>query len=306
VIFDRFLSQNLLQQEEILTAEGNNREFFALTASVGDILTRAGYTHLISEVLPPNNPDWYLFAVGETYGLYSMRTSGSVIGADVSFVALDPEPLLALVQGETDRAADLTYALATVTKSSGGGKHSTVLSGYFADPASSGAYVIAEAYVKVLIAHAQEGTVSAPAHYATCPADDQELIRVIDALRYLDTLHEGLILWDGDRPAGVRIGDTESPTAYEKQAVLALHTMNVTFCSFAAEIAAHAAGCDNVLINLFYGYDRCKISDMAVQKYSSTAGTVARWDNDFGFYNLNSTGVKKQEKAHPEHTGEYA
>ena len=305
-MLDHLLAQNLLQQEEILTEKGSGTEFFALTASVGDLLERAGYAHLISEVLPLNNPDWYLFAVDETYGLYSMRTSGSVIGASVSFVALDTEPLLALLQGHTDRATDLTNALAAVAKSSGGGKHSAILSGYFADPASSGAYVIAEAYVEVLIARAEDGMVPAPSHYADCPADDPELARITAALRYLDTLYEGLILWEGDRPAGIRIGDPEKPSDHEKQAVLALHTMNVTFCSFAAEIAAHAAGCDNALINLIYGYDRCKISDMVVQKYSSTAGTVARWDNDFGFYNLNSTGVKKQEKAHPKYAGEYA
>ena len=154
-----------------------------------------------------------------------------------------------------------------------------------------------------MTATAVDSLVEVPAHYAACSDEDAEFLRVAEALRYLDHRHPGLILWENDRPAQIRIADQTALTDYEKQAILALYTMDVTFCSFAAEVAVHAMMCNQ---NAAMSYERCKIADMAVGEYNGTAGFLARLDNEYGFYNLNSTAVKSQEEHHPSYAGEYA
>ena len=300
------LDRELITVGEVSSTEDSLGRLMLLTVSLGDILERGGMTVLPETAGGGARSDrfgsWYLYTLGDACSLFYMRTHATNAGAGISFIELDFGVLkTSLETGEVSAA--LTQSLTEVTTASANGRHNPVFTDYFRDPAASGAYLIAETFVTAVVAHDEEQTVTAPTHYATCPAEDAELVRVTEALRYLDGVHPDLILWEGDRPTGVRVRDREALMPYEKQAILTLYTMDVTFCSFAAEVAVHAMMCDQNFMN---SYNRCKIADMAPGVYSDTAGAIARWDNEYGFYNLAGTAVKGQEEKHPDYKGEYA
>jgi hypothetical protein len=278
--------------------------------SVGELLKRGGISTLAGEngqtVKTDQYKNWYLYTIGEICGLYRMIFDGAQPGIGISFVAFPHAALTDMLTGHGADGYALYQALRSVTVSSDAARHSTILTLYFSDPASEGSYRIADTYLEMLAQRTENGILAAPTHYATCSDTDQEYARVVESLRYLSSRYPDLLLWENDRPTGIRIADPDALTATERQAILSLYTMNVTECSFAAEVAAHALGCDNKLMTMLGGYERWKISDMAVGFYSSAAGTVARMSNEFGFYNLNSTAVKSQETAHPHRKGEYA
>ncbi len=303
------LDHELISASEVRSYEDTLASFRLVTVSVADLLKRGSIDTLPDDegqsVSVEVYRDWYLYTAEDYCSLFYMKTGQESTGVGVSFVILDAESLKACLSGADGALAALNRALADVTNPQSEQKHSPVLTGYFKQAMASGAYGIAEAYVEKIAAAGDNGVIPVPHHYTTCPATDAEYIRVIQALRYLDERHPGLMVWEEDRPVGVRVADAQNLHPYEKQAILALYTMDVTFCSFAAEIAAHALGCDTQIITEVYGYERCKIADMAPGRYNEAAGTVARWNNDFGFYNLNSTAVKSQEQYHNEYVGEY-
>jgi hypothetical protein len=304
------VEQGLLSPSEVTVAADDNALFTICTVSVDTLLTRGGVASLTDEngqTVPIDKyGKWYLYAVGEICGLYRMVFDGAQPGIGISFVAFDLTTLTDMLEGKDTNGYLLYKALRSVTVSSDATRHSTALTAYFADPVSEGAYHVAEVYLSLLVQRAEHGILAAPTHYGTCSVSDQEYARVVEALRYLSSLYPDLILWENERPTGIRVANPMTLTPPEKQAILSLYTMNVTECSFAAEVAAHALGCDDRLMTMLGGYERWKISDMAVGFYSNAAGTVARMSNEFGFYNLNSTAVKSQEAAHPYRKGEYA
>ena len=297
------LDRELITVGEVLSTEDSLGHLMLLTVSLGDILERGGLHEAAGGGAPSDQfENLYLYTLGDACSLFYMRTDATNAGAGISFIELDFGVFKTVL--ESGKASVALYeALTRVTIAPANGRHNPVFTDYFGDPAASGAYLIAETFVTAVAARSEERTVTAPTHYATCPAEDAELVRVTEALRYLDGVHPDLILWEGDRPAGVRVGNREALTPYEKQAILTLYTMDVTFCSFAAEVAVHAMMCDQNFMN---SYNRCKIADMAPGVYSDTAGAIARWENEYGFYNLASTAVKGQEEKHPDYKGEYA
>ena len=300
------LTGGLISREDVRMSQDGHGTLMLLTVSLGDLLERGGITEVTAaegESLPVSRyADWYLYTFEDTCSLFYMRAGTASSGMGVSFIELDFEQIKTCL--ETREAPDtLCNHLTEVTTASAAGRHAPVLTNYFRNPLSSGTYLMADIFVQAIASRSTEGIVPAPAHYATCPAEDQEFLRVTEALRYLSGQHPELILWENDRPVGVRVADREALTAIEKQTILALYTMDVTLCSFAAEVAVHAMMCD---LDFMGSYDRCKIADMAAGLYSNTAGALARWENEFGFYNLSSTAVKSQEEQHPEYKGEYA
>ncbi len=300
-----FLEREWITMQDVRTHKDNQGTLSLLMVSLGELLERGGITELVNdqgETSPTSHyGSWYLYTLGDICSLFYMRTGTESSGAGISFIELDFEALkTCLESGETQ--AHLKDMLTAVTTASADGRHCEALTTYFGDSLSGGSYLLAETFVEAVISGVSDGVVSSPSHYATCSVEDAEFVRVTQALRYLNSRYPELILWEGDRPVGIRIANPESPTAQEKQAVLTLYTMDVTFCSFAAEVAVHANMC---AMDFMGSYDRCKIADMAAGAYSSTAGVIARWDNEFGFYNLNSTAVRSQEENHPDYKGEY-
>lgn len=309
-LFQALLDRALLNPSEITGTDGDTAPFHMTSVSLYEVLTRAGVTSLADaagETVPASKYRyWFLYAMDGTYSLYRLMLTGEQPGMGVSFVSLDGEILLNALDRGAEAYPALSEALHNATRGSSPAPHSRILTAYFANPASLGSYLLAEILLTRIAGTAADGVVAAPAHYAACSVTDREYLRVTEALGWLSERHPGLVLWDAERPAGIRLSNGLDLLPHEKQALLCLYTMNVTVCSFAAEISAHAAGCDNSFIASFFGTDQWKITDLVVSPYSSAAGTVARWDNAFGFYNLNSTAVKDQEKHHPAYAGEYA
>lgn len=83
-------------------------------------------------------------------------------------------------------------------------------------------------------------------------------------------------------------------TSYEKYAILAIHTGNVTFNSFAAEVQFHADALDDYLSSLPDYYEAALGADMAIgEEYES--GMF----NDY--YDLDSSIVQTQIQYHGEY-----
>ena len=81
---------------------------------------------------------------------------------------------------------------------------------------------------------------------------------------------------------------------YEKYAILAMHTSNVTFNSFAAEVQFHADALDSVWANNAEFYLRALRADMAIGEESESGG----YDQ---YYDLSSSIVIAQKNAHGEY-----
>jgi len=82
---------------------------------------------------------------------------------------------------------------------------------------------------------------------------------------------------------------------YEKQAILATHTGNQNFNSFAAEVVFHARALESVLASLDEWYRSAIRADMAIGEEESYAGQY--WTD---YYDLDSPLVLEQVQYHGE------
>lgn len=111
-------------------------------------------------------------------------------------------------------------------------RHSPLLQAYFSDPESFGSYLIAKTYIKKLLTLHPNGSVPFPDKYILASS---RLLRGLGEIErraghpILDIQNQALV-----------IADPAKPTLEEQQAILALHTGNLSFNSFAAEVKFHA------------------------------------------------------------------
>jgi len=189
--------------------------------------------------------DWHLYSVGESephYSLIKLREQehdyvpGFADKDDpavtVSFQPFPLETLEALPRwaGADDRAMrrfvesfrDVTERFTV--------PHDPVLQRYFSDPASEAGYLIGETYVQKILALNPGGRIPLPDKFAQAPK------RLLDGLRQLTA---GTTIFCPEEGC-LEISAPESPTLAEQQAILAVHTCNLSYNSFAAEIQFHA------------------------------------------------------------------
>lgn len=226
--------------------------FTLYTISLADILNRMGIFHTgLSDKNPQDvqsyYDDWYLYSVTKSttvYSLLKMREQEYDFvpgfadkddpGVTISFVALDPEPLEALFTGSLPVEQALpafVNAFRSVTEYLNV-RHHPLLQEYFSSPYSKAAYLIADAYLQKLLSLVVDGRLPLPEKIAVAP--DLVLAR-------LETLNR-------QSPAPVCdmknhclfVADPANPTEEERYALLAAHTGNLTFNSFAAEVKFHA------------------------------------------------------------------
>ena len=248
--------------------------------------------------------DWYLYAVATegdwTYSLVKMReqerdaaegrfADGDTPGVTVSFIAFEPEILarcLAEPSFENRRALNREINRVVSVR---GQRHHPALKAYFVRTESQGAYLIAGQYVRKIAGFAKNGRISLPDAYKKAKQGSR-LPRFMEE----NNMAAGYTVCDREY---IYVRNADNLSRQEMLAILAAHTADVSFQSFAAEVQYHA----RFLTPLaripipFLGksiYDSAIRADMTIDD--------CELEGPAPFHNLNSRWVRRQVKCHPE------
>lgn len=254
-----------LQAEQCLKASAitNTQDGFYLAfTSLADLLAEKGildFPDSEGRILPCSNffDDWFLYAVPAerdyVYSLLKLReqehdmgkdmpADGDMPGVTVCFISFDCQILLRCLQHPSDANRRELNAEINRVVARRGQRHHAALKRYFADPRSEGAYLTASLYIKRIASFSENGCLNVPDHYRVlaqkrampgCSAKDSRIPRFIAALNRT----AGTVVCDNEK---IHITDRERPDRYESAAILATHTGNTSFYSFAAEVEYHA------------------------------------------------------------------
>lgn len=308
--------------------------FYMLTKSLADILNNANITTLkenssgtASRNVSDYYDDWYIYAVessgGYSYGMLKMREpesdgkDGDDTGITVSFVNLNYSKLLTLLNSNTTaNSYNFLQNLEAVT-GPGSVDYDETIANYFAQVESKAAYLIAEQFIQFIVDETcVNGVINAPSNYVDIRNEIAEIDQLLDNI-WLDSDTRLILLNQksdleripnaivaNNNEAGysiynttnntISISNTSNLTIYEKYAILATHTGNVTFNSFAAEVQFHADALDDWLANFSQYYEAALRADMAIgEEYES-----GLFDE---YYDLNSDIVQAQIAEHGEY-----
>lgn len=290
--------------------------FFAVGVSISDILASRGITSI-----PDGNggilkcslffDDWYPYAVRAdrdfVYSLFKMReqehdlkmglyADGDIPGVTISFIETDVSVItdcLANPVYENQRRIDSEINRTAAHRRQ---KHHARLKEYFLNPQSRGSYLAALMYTDYIASLACGGTLAVPDCYADLYREKGKNSRIT---RFIEDINEkaGRIICDHSR---IMIGDSSSPTEYERLVLLASHCGNTSFHSFAAEVRFHAfflgwwARLPLPIIGRSV-YDSAVRADMSIGDTEFTGPTP--------YYRENSFIVKKQRLLHPDFSG---
>ena len=252
--------------------------------------------------------DWYLYAIGDggwIYSLVKLREQehdkeagrigdGDTPGVTVSFNAFRPEILTRCLSGPTtDNRRKMNQEINRVV-SVKGQRHHPALKAYFEETESTGAYLIAEEYVRKISLLAENGRVPTPDAYQKAKKSSR-----LPAFIEKNNAAAGYTVCDH---TSIYIRDPEHPNPFEKLAILAAYTADVSFPSFAAEIQYHACFLTapaRIPIPLLGHsvYDSAIRADMTIDD--------CELEGPAPFHNLNSRWVRRQAECHPEYDNQY-
>lgn len=253
--------------------------------------------------------DWFLFAVPDAashrYGLLKMReqeddrkqgihADGDTPGVTISFIAFDADTMKTCLEHPTaDNRKKLGMEINRVVAYPKQ-EHDPALKAYFIRPEAEAAYLVAGEYVKHIASFCKNGILPVPEAY-------RDICRKRGVSAKYDRIPE--FLEQNNRSANalvcdhqnIFIRDTKHLSEFEKLAILATHTGNVSPHSFAAEVRYHA-----MFLN-----DLAKISlPLAGSPYASAVrADMSIGDKEFQgptpYYNLSGRLVLEQMQCHP-------
>lgn len=256
--------------------------------------------------------DWYLYEIKDeketVYSLYKMReqeyekeegiqADGDTPGMTVSFIAFDAACLMRCLEepSHANRLALNEEIDRVVVRR--GQRHHKLLKAYFSDVKAEAPYLMAELYVKHVAGFSENGVLPVSKHYASLYEKSKAGKASAKDLR-LPTFIE-----ENNRKAGrivcdhktIRMADPNHLTEEEKLAILATHTANTSYHSFAAEVRFHAVFLVDVArIPLpFIGhsvYDSAIRADMTIEDGELVGPTP--------YYQEDSKWMREQKKFH--------
>ena len=251
--FGRLADLRCLSEDEICaTSDG----FCTSTATVAEILARRGITTVPDsqgELLECGLffDDWHLYAVSDsvdcTYGLFKMReqeydaklgwnADGDTPGVTVSFIPLQTNVLIdCLLDSTPQNRMSLNEEINRVV-AYGGQRHNERLKRYFIRTEAQGPYLIAKLYTGYIASLAENGAILVPERYAFDYREQGARGRVPQFIEE-NNRYAGKVVCDHEK---IYICDPQHPTQQERLAILATHTGNTSFFSFAAELQFHA------------------------------------------------------------------
>lgn len=252
-LFGRLADLRCLSEDEIC---GTSDGFCTSTATVAEILARRGITTVPDsqgELLECGLffDDWHLYAVSDsvdcTYGLFKMReqeydaklgwnADGDTPGVTVSFIPLQTNVLIdCLLDSTPQNRMSLNEEINRVV-AYGGQRHNERLKRYFIRTEAQGPYLIAKLYTGYIASLAENGAILVPERYAFDYREQGARGRVPQFIEE-NNRYAGKVVCDHEK---IYICDPQHPTQQERLAILATHTGNTSFFSFAAELQFHA------------------------------------------------------------------
>ena len=248
--------------------------------------------------------DWYLYAVEEAGWVYSLvklreqehdEEAGRIgdrdtPGVTVSFIAFHPEILMqCLAEPTMENRRKMNREINRVV-SAKGQRHHPALKRHFEKTESMGAYLIAEEYVRKIAALAVNGRIPAPDAYQKVKNGSRLPV-------FIEKNNPAAGYTVCDHPSSF-VRDPEHPNPFEKLALLATYTADVSFPSFAAEVLYHAC--------FLTALARIPIPVLGPSVYASAIRADMTIDDcelegPAPFHKLNSHWVRRQEQCHPEY-----
>ena len=252
-LFGWLIKLGCLSEAEIHSAADG---FCAARTSIADILAHQGITTVPGRQGNQLDcglyfDDWYLYAVSDgvdcTYSLFKMReqeydaklgrnADGDTPGVTIPFVSMQTEILRECLQDPTPENRKRLNEEINRVVAYKGQRHSQALKRYFIRTSAQGPYLIAALYTGYIASLAEKGFILVPERYA-CDYRRQgargRVPRFIEENnRYAET-----VICDHKR---IYVCDPLHPTEGERLAILATHTGNTSYFSFAAEVQFHA------------------------------------------------------------------
>lgn len=312
--FRQLASRGCLAADDIFCTDDR---FYAVSRSIADILVEKGITTF------PNSrdeewdcdkffDDWYLYAVpGDSdyiYSLFKMReqefdaangltADGDTPGVTVSFIMLETEALSRCIDDPSFANRKTLGREINRVVADRGQRHHAALKTYFNDYRTKGSYLIGQLYVHFLASLAQNGTLVVPESYKVIcqKVRTSALSRMIERIpRFIDRNNEAAEYTVCDHKK-IYIRNPGNLSLHEKLAILAIHTADVSFASFAAEVEFHARFLTwyaKIPIP-FFGrsfYDSAIRADMSIDESSL--------ENLAPFHCLRSRIVRRQARYH--------
>lgn len=302
--------QKMISKDYIISS---NDGFFMITESIYSILISKGietFPDREDRILECRNyfDDWFLFAVPDqedhVYGLLKMReqehdleqgmkADGDTPGVTISFIALNTSIIKACLEDPSAEnrkkmGMEINRVVAYPKQN-----HHPALKEYFIRPQAEAPYLIAETYVNHISSFSTAGTLNVPKAYKEIylkRSTSSKYARVPDFMDQ-NNREASRIVCDHEK---IYIQNVKQLSRYEKLAILATHTGNVSYHSFAAEIRYHAMFLNKLMkIRL----------PMAGSPYASAVrADMSIGDKEFQgptpYYDLSSSSVHEQMKYH--------
>jgi hypothetical protein len=310
-LFRDLLDRHLIQPEQILYTDDR---FFMVNKSIASILKDRNiltFPDQEGHILNCGNffDDWFLYAVPDhasfVCSLLKMReeefdlaqglqADGDTPGVTISFISFHTDLLKDCLENPSDANAQKLGTEINRVVAYPKQNHNPALKSYFIRPQAEAPYLIADAYVHQIASFSSGGMLNVP---KACKEICSKRTRSAKYARVPDFLDQNNLdanttVCDHTR---IYIRDVNRLTGYEKLAILATHTGNVSVHSFAAEIRYHAQFLTGLLkIRLpFLGspYASAVRADMSIADKELQGPTP--------YYNLSGKLVKTQRKHHP-------
>jgi len=289
--------------------------FFMITESISSILISKGietFPDREGRILECRNyfDDWFLFAVpGKTeyvYGLLKMReqehdlereiqADGDTPGVTISFIAFDTGILKSCLENSSAEnrkkmGMEINRVVAYPKQN-----HHPALKEYFIRPQAEAPYLIAETYVNHIASFSTAGTLNVPKAYKEIYLKRSASAMYARIPNFLEQNNREAnnVVCDHEK---IYIQNVKQLSRYEKLAILATYTGNVSYHSFAAEIRYHA-----MFLN--------KLMKIRLPLAGSPYASAVRADMSIGdkefqgptpYYDLSGKLVSKQVKYHQE------
>ena len=313
-IFEFLLSNTNIEKPDILkTSDG----FYMVNRSISNILSSKDifdFPDSSGESLACDKffDDWFLYAAPNdndyTYSLLKLReqehdtedgspADGDAPGVTISFISFDSERLLDCLADPSDETRRRLNAEINRVVAYRGQRHHKALKRYFKNPESKGAYLVADRYVKTIASYAREGKLEVPDFYKEIVQQSisyKTSAKLARLPRFVEALNKAAwrVVCDNEY---IYLEDRDELTEQEALAILATHTGNISFYSFAAEVEYHARFL-TPLAKIKIPFFGRSIYDSAIRADMTVGDT--EFEGPAPFYTETSKIVKRQYELH--------
>lgn len=301
--FSLLTARALLAPQEIRQTDDL---FFCTSVSLAQILCRAGIHTFYNAQGEARRcdlffDDWYLYAVTQeeqtVYSLFKMREQeadeGLIADADtpgvtVCFIAFSENILSACLADPSLEHLQALDAEISRVVARRGQKHHPLIKRYFVRAQAQAPYLIARMYIRHITSFAREGVLPVPGRYAQQYRRNRRLRVFIDSC----SRSAGRMICDHK---SIFLSDPACPSPEETAVLLATHTANTSFHSFAAEICFHARFLIKPL-RLPLPFSKKTFYDSAVR--ADMTIDCSPWHSLFPFYHPRSKCIRQQRVYH--------